>query len=74
MGDKFNFKGKKVIITGGTKVANTIKEPGIYSSTIPAVEARKWRRIYARIKNLDDLASRVKELEKKLDNQEKESE
>ena len=64
----------QVILTGRTNVANTIKEPGMYSSTITAIEARKWRRIYARIKNLDELGKRVKELEKKLENQEKESE
>ena len=64
----------KVYLTGRTNVANTIKEPGWYSSAIPAIEARKWRRIYARIKNLDELAMRVKALEKKLEKQEKESE
>ena len=64
----------KVVLTGRTSVANTIKEPGMYSSALPAVEARKWRRIYARIKNLDELAMRVKALEKKLEKQEKDSE
>lgn len=52
-----------VILTGRTSVANTIKEPGMYSSGIPAVEAHKWRRIYSRIKQLDELAKRIKALE-----------
>ena len=64
----------KVVLTGRTNVANTIKEPGMYSSTLTAIEARKWRRIFARLKNLDELAMRVKALEKKLEKQEKESE
>ena len=34
-------------------------------SVIPAVEASKWRRILARIKQLDELAKRVKALERK---------
>jgi UDP-3-O-[3-hydroxymyristoyl] glucosamine N-acyltransferase len=35
----------------------------MYSSGIPAVEAHKWRRIYSRLKQLDELAKRIKELE-----------
>ena len=55
-----------VILTGRSAVPNSIKEPGIYASVIPAVEAGKWRRIVARIKQLDDLAKRIKALELKL--------
>ena len=54
-----------VILTGRTSVANSIKQPGMYASAIPAVEAGKWRRIHARIKQLDDLAKRIIALEKK---------
>jgi UDP-3-O-[3-hydroxymyristoyl] glucosamine N-acyltransferase len=35
----------------------------MYSSGIPAVEARKWRRILGRIKQLDELAKSIKALE-----------
>jgi UDP-3-O-[3-hydroxymyristoyl] glucosamine N-acyltransferase len=52
-----------VILTGRSSVANSIKESGMYSSGIPAVEAHKWRRIYSRLKQLDELAKRIKELE-----------
>jgi UDP-3-O-[3-hydroxymyristoyl] glucosamine N-acyltransferase len=54
-----------VILTGRSSVANSIKEPGVYASAIPVLEAGKWRRILARIKQLDDLAKRVKALETK---------
>jgi UDP-3-O-[3-hydroxymyristoyl] glucosamine N-acyltransferase len=54
-----------VILTGRTNVANSIKQPGMYASVIPAVEAGKWRRILGRIKQLDDLAKRIIALEKK---------
>ena len=52
-----------VILTGRSSVPNSIKESGMYSSGIPAVEVRKWRRILGRIKQLDELAQRIKALE-----------
>lgn len=56
-----------VIITGMSGVSNSIKSAGSYSSGIPVTESRKWRKNIARFKNLDDIARRVMELEKKLD-------
>ena len=55
-----------VIITGNSAVANSIKSPGMYSSGIPATEARLWRRIVARLKNLNDLARRVTKIEETI--------
>ena len=52
-----------VTLTGRSSVANSIKQPGVYASVIPVVEAGKWRRILARIKQLDELAKRIKALE-----------
>ncbi|MBT8130523.1 MAG: UDP-3-O-(3-hydroxymyristoyl)glucosamine N-acyltransferase [Gammaproteobacteria bacterium] len=54
-----------VVLAGRSNVANSIKAPGMYASVIPAVEVSKWRRILARIKQLDELAKRVKALERK---------
>jgi UDP-3-O-[3-hydroxymyristoyl] glucosamine N-acyltransferase len=54
-----------VTLAGRSNVANSIKEPGIYASVIPVVEAGKWRRILTRIRQLDDLARRIKALESK---------
>lgn len=54
-----------VVLTGRSSVANSIKEPGMYASVIPAVDAGKWRRILPRIKQLDELAKRIKALESK---------
>lgn len=54
-----------VVLTGRSNVANSIKEPGMYASVIPVVEAGKWRRILTRIKQLDELAKRIKALEQK---------
>jgi len=55
-----------VILTGRSSVPNSIKESGMYSSGIPVVEAHKWRRILGRIKQLDELAKRIKALELKI--------
>lgn len=52
-----------VTLAGRSSVANSINQPGVYASVIPVVEAGKWRRILARIKQLDDLAKRIKALE-----------
>ncbi len=54
-----------VIITGMSGVANSIKEPGIYSSGFPAMDAKEWRKNVASMKHLFKLNSRLIKLEKK---------
>lgn len=56
-----------VVITGQTMVNRSIAEAGVYSSALPMDEARRWRKNSARFRRLDELARRVKALEKKLD-------
>jgi len=53
-----------VIITGCTMVSHSIARRGVYSGGIPLEEARVWRRLVARFKRLDSLASRLKALER----------
>ncbi len=55
-----------VVVTGLSMVANSIREPGIYSGGLPTDEARKWRRNSARFRRLDELARRVNALESTL--------
>jgi UDP-3-O-[3-hydroxymyristoyl] glucosamine N-acyltransferase len=57
-----------VVITAMTGVAHSIKEPGIYSSGIPATEARTWRKNIASLKHLFKLSKRIKQLEEKSRN------
>ena len=52
------------VFTGTTLVTRDIKEAGVYSSGIPAVEAKVWRRINARLRALDKLAKTVTRLDK----------
>ena len=53
-----------VIITGCTMVSHSIPRPGVYSGGIPLEEAHVWRRLVARFKRIDSLASRLKALER----------
>ena len=54
-----------VHLTGGTEVAKSIKQSGVYSSGMPAQDNMSWRRMIARMQRLDDTVRRVKRLEKK---------
>jgi len=55
-----------VVIAGNSAVSNSIKSPGIYSSGMPAIEVSLWRRIVARIRNLDELGRRIVKLEEEI--------
>jgi UDP-3-O-[3-hydroxymyristoyl] glucosamine N-acyltransferase len=56
--------GDDVIITGCTMVSHSIPRPGVYSGGIPLEEAHVWRRLVARFKRIDSLATRLKTLER----------
>jgi UDP-3-O-[3-hydroxymyristoyl] glucosamine N-acyltransferase len=56
-----------VHLTATSSVPNSITEPGIYSSGMPIQDNRSWRRNVARLRQLDDMARRLRRLEKKLD-------
>ena len=56
-----------VIVNFHSTVTRSITEPGTYSSTVPADEAVRWRRNAARVRNLDDLARRQNQIEKRLE-------
>lgn len=53
-----------VILTAKTEVSSSITEPGIYSSGMPAQPNLAWRKNIIRFKQLDDIARRLKKLEK----------
>lgn len=52
-----------VAVTGKTMISRTISKPGVYSGSLPADEARSFRRNSARFQKLDELARRVRRLE-----------
>ena len=54
-----------VIITGMTQVMKSISQPGVYSSGTGMLPNKKWRKTVARLHQIDDIAKRLKFLEKK---------
>jgi len=54
----------KVQITVGSVVMQSIKEPGLYSSGAPLQLNKDWHRNYIRFRKLDDMAKRIRKLEK----------
>ena len=55
-----------VIITGKSMVIKSIKKSGVYSSGIAADENKKWRKNAARFRSLDEIAKKVSDLDKRL--------
>lgn len=55
-----------VHITAMSLVTKSINEPGAYSSGTPLQVNAKWHRNYVRFMQLDDMAKRLKQIEKKL--------
>ena len=53
-----------VMITGRTLVSHSITKPGSYSSSTPMDETANWRKNAVRFRQLDDMAKRLRKLEK----------
>jgi len=56
-----------VQLTIGSTVTRSIKEAGLYSSGTPLEVNSKWHRNFIRFSSLDDMAKRIRKLEKTLD-------
>ncbi|MBD8476338.1 UDP-3-O-(3-hydroxymyristoyl)glucosamine N-acyltransferase [Pseudomonas sp. CFBP 8770] len=56
-----------VFITGMTMVTHSITEPGAYSSGTAMQPAAEWRKSAARLRQLDDMARRLKQVEKRVE-------
>ena len=59
----------RVTVSAGTFVAKDIREAGTYTSVQPLMRHGDWLRNAAHLRHLDDLAKRVKSLEKTLEKQ-----
>ena len=55
------------MVTGKTLVAASIRQPGMYSGALTLDETGRWRRNAARFRQLDDLARRLRRLERAVD-------
>lgn len=58
--------GDRIQVSGGTLVAKSIKKPGTYTAVYPLAEHREWLGNAARVRQLDSLFDRVKDLEREL--------
>lgn len=56
-----------VHVSATSLVTKSIREPGVYSSVVPLEDNDSWRKNAARIRHLDRLARRLREVEKELD-------
>lgn len=55
-----------VTLTGRSVAYQAIKKPGIYSSGSPLETNREWHRNFTRMKQLDDMAKKIKMLEQQI--------
>ncbi|MEM0910820.1 MAG: UDP-3-O-(3-hydroxymyristoyl)glucosamine N-acyltransferase, partial [Pseudomonadota bacterium] len=53
-----------VQITAKSMVTKSITEPGVYSSGLPATSNREWQKNTVKLRTIDKLYDRVKQLEK----------
>ncbi|HEU4618585.1 MAG TPA: UDP-3-O-(3-hydroxymyristoyl)glucosamine N-acyltransferase [Gammaproteobacteria bacterium] len=47
-------------------VTHSVSTPGVYSGSLPAEEASRWRRNASRFKHLDEYAARLRALERRM--------
>ena len=56
-----------VVLLGHSIVTGSITSAGMYSSVLPVEEVRTWRRLAARFKRLEEMAKKLRLLEKRMD-------
>jgi UDP-3-O-[3-hydroxymyristoyl] glucosamine N-acyltransferase len=54
------------VVGAATAVVTTIDRPGVYTGMFPALPHREWQKVAARLRRLDELADRVRALERAL--------
>lgn len=54
-------------VTAMSLVTKSLKEPGVYSSGTPLERSEQWHKNTVRFKQLDEMARRLKQLEKELE-------
>ena len=54
------------VVSGGTFIAASPEAAGVYTSVFPALPHRQWRKVAVQLRQLDELAQRVRALEQSL--------
>ena len=78
VGGKAGFSGHlqvcdDVVVSADTNVTKSIDKPGVYTAMIPLQPHADWVKNFSHLRRLDAMAERVRELEKKLAEQDKKS-
>jgi UDP-3-O-[3-hydroxymyristoyl] glucosamine N-acyltransferase len=60
--------GDGVYLAAGSKVTRNLRGPGYYGGVLPVDPEPLWRRNIARLRHLDELARRVRQLEQQVKN------
>jgi UDP-3-O-[3-hydroxymyristoyl] glucosamine N-acyltransferase len=55
-----------VNISSGTLITKSIDKPGTYTSAMPFSEHRSWLRNAAHLRHLDTMAEKIRQLEQKI--------
>ncbi len=58
--------GDGVFVAAGANVTRNLEGPGNYGGVLPVDVEPRWRRNIARVRQLDELAKRIKQLERRL--------
>lgn len=56
-----------VHVSGVTSVTRSIRKPGVYTGTVPAMEHAVWLKNFACLRKLDDMVRRIRKLERELE-------
>ncbi|WP_303904081.1 UDP-3-O-(3-hydroxymyristoyl)glucosamine N-acyltransferase [Thiohalomonas denitrificans] len=57
----------RVTITAMSLVTKSVKKPGMYSAGVPLETSERWQKNFVRFKQLDNMARRIRSLEKELE-------
>ena len=60
-----------VNISLATTVTRSILKPGVYTGTLPSMSHNEWKQNYTRLRHLNDMADKIRSLEKRLHDLEK---
>lgn len=61
------------VISSRTLISKTVSKAGVYTSAIPAMPHNEWMKSAAHFRHLDEMATRLRELEKRIDELESKS-
>lgn len=58
--------GDNTHFTGQSLVTRSFRESGSYSGNVPAMPSHEWRRMIARLRHIDKMAKKIKQLEQQV--------